>query len=535
MSWMRAADPYTMNDHHHIRTIYFHRILIASCVALLAGGCPVNEALPPVDPTNPTQTPGGDPTSDVSQPPPPAPSDPQISVQFESSIPAGSRGTLDASASSDADGDALSFFWEQTGGLSVMLSDVTAPVATFVAPQVLVAETLAFRLRVSDGKKTIERTLTIVVTPGPFHGARTSWVADTENMNADIHWRLPSRAFLEAERAGWGPTGLEWIVMNPSVIPNGRHDIAYELSGAGRTGTIAFAMNLFNYSFATSARLMGDKYRTIAIDVLDGEAVPLFNGWLAAEETGAGGITGRYDLELLGAWRAADESNYYTELNLMLPNGDWAGVERAGWAPQGLERIAFARETPLADGNYSIISETHGNGRTASVSFHYKLLNFGFSTRQSMLGGERRIIGLDVRNGVANVLFNGWLSAGESGAGGLTSQRPLQAIGAWREGSDDVHVDVNIQMPNGTYLDERGVSGGRQGYAHIYLDGVTLPDGIYRFSMSLNGGGRTGRVTYRAKLLNWQFERTEVMLGGTQREIQVWIANGVVTQVNSNW
>jgi hypothetical protein len=200
-----------------------------------------------------------------------------------------------------------------------------------------------------------------------------------------------------------------------------------------------------------------------------------------------------------------------------------------------LERIAFARETPLADGNYSIISETHGNGRTASVSFHYKLLNFGFSTRQSMLGGERRIIGLDVRNGVANVLFNGWLSAGESGAGGLTSQRPLQAIGAWREGSDDVHVDVNIQMPNGTYLDERGVSGGRQGYAHIYLDGVTLPDGIYRFSMSLNGGGRTGRVTYRAKLLNWQFERTEVMLGGTQREIQVWIANGVVTQVNSNW
>lgn len=521
-----------------IRTDRSSWLLIAGAVALLMGGCPtdnlrfVNDN---DDNTNATPNTGENPGTDPNLAQPPADSGPRIAVQFESNVLAGAVVVLDASASTDVDGDTVSFFWQQTGGLDVVLSSTSTPVVTFIAPQVLVAETLTFRLRVSDGGKQVERTLSIVVSPGPFEGARTSWVADSEQMNADIDWRLPSHARLEVSRSHWSLSGVESIAVNPSVLPNGRHDIIYSLSGAGRTGAIAFAMKLFSFDFAVNARLAGEKFRVIAIDVLDGVAVPLFNGWLAAEETGAGSITGRYDVEILGAWRDADAGDVHTDLHLWLPNRNWADVDRAGWAPQGLERIVLARGTTLADGNYTIISEIHGQGRTANVAFYYKLLNFGFNTRQTMLGDQRRIIGLDVRNGVANVIFNGWLPAGEPGSGGLTSERKLQVVGAWRDGSNDVHIDVHVQMPDGSFLGKRDGGWARQGYEHIFLDEAALPDGIYRFSMTLNGSGQTGRVTYRAKLLNWQFERTEVMLGGTQREFQVQVANGVVIQVISNW
>ncbi len=61
--------------------------------------------------------------------------------------------TLDGSASSDADGDALSYVWSQTGGATVSLSGSNGVQATFDAPDVGVGSSvdLTFELRVSDG------------------------------------------------------------------------------------------------------------------------------------------------------------------------------------------------------------------------------------------------------------------------------------------------------------------------------------------------------------------------------------------------
>ena len=61
--------------------------------------------------------------------------------------------TLDGSASSDPDGDALSYSWTQTAGASVILSNASAAQASFESPDVGIGNstTLTFQLRVGDG------------------------------------------------------------------------------------------------------------------------------------------------------------------------------------------------------------------------------------------------------------------------------------------------------------------------------------------------------------------------------------------------
>lgn len=58
--------------------------------------------------------------------------------------------TLDASASDDTDGDAVTYRWEQVSGPPVMISDVTSPKPSFVAPDVTEDAVIKFYLTVTD-------------------------------------------------------------------------------------------------------------------------------------------------------------------------------------------------------------------------------------------------------------------------------------------------------------------------------------------------------------------------------------------------
>ncbi len=82
--------------------------------------------------------------------------------------------TLDGSASSDPDNDALTYLW--TAPTEIVLSSATVANPTFGAPNVATPTTYSFTLVVSDGKLRSTATVTITVTPVPtaIHSYDTS-------------------------------------------------------------------------------------------------------------------------------------------------------------------------------------------------------------------------------------------------------------------------------------------------------------------------------------------------------------------------
>src|SRR5918995_3079214 len=90
---------------------------------------------------------------------------PTASAGADQTVKEGSIVTLDASASTDSNGDTLTYSWAQTAGTDVTLSDNSAAKPTFTAPTISTTqEILSFELTVNDGKGgTSKDSVTIVV------------------------------------------------------------------------------------------------------------------------------------------------------------------------------------------------------------------------------------------------------------------------------------------------------------------------------------------------------------------------------------
>jgi MYXO-CTERM domain-containing protein len=85
----------------------------------------------------------------------------------DQAVLAGSLVQLDASSSSDPDGDALSYTWKQNAGAAVDLLAGQTPTPVFLAPEVAAPTLFTFEVTAGDGKGSSSDTVDVVVKPKP--------------------------------------------------------------------------------------------------------------------------------------------------------------------------------------------------------------------------------------------------------------------------------------------------------------------------------------------------------------------------------
>lgn len=99
--------------------------------------------------------------------PAPANQPPLADAGAHRTVDGGTPATLDGGASRDPDGRIASYFWEQTAGPAVALSNPASANPSFTAPAVAQATDLGFRLTVTDDRgATASAVVTIRVVPG---------------------------------------------------------------------------------------------------------------------------------------------------------------------------------------------------------------------------------------------------------------------------------------------------------------------------------------------------------------------------------
>ena len=93
--------------------------------------------------------------------------EPTADAGADQTVNEGAAVTLDATGSSDPDGDSLSYSWTVTddAGTGVTLSDASVAQPTFTAPDVQSQTTLNFEVEVSDGTATDTDSVNVIVQP----------------------------------------------------------------------------------------------------------------------------------------------------------------------------------------------------------------------------------------------------------------------------------------------------------------------------------------------------------------------------------
>ncbi|HVT35772.1 MAG TPA: GH92 family glycosyl hydrolase, partial [Nevskiaceae bacterium] len=109
-----------------------------------------------------TGTATGSSTGGTTGSPPPADTAPVAHAGAAQVVDENLAVVLNGSASSDADGDPLSYAWTQTGGPAVTLSGADGAAPQFTSPEVADDSTLDFQLTVSDGRGGSSSDLTHV-------------------------------------------------------------------------------------------------------------------------------------------------------------------------------------------------------------------------------------------------------------------------------------------------------------------------------------------------------------------------------------
>lgn len=180
--------------------------------------------------------------------------------------------TLNASASTDPDGDPLTCAWTQVLGPVVTLSAPDAKKTTFTAPKVAGDTTLEFKLTVSDGKHEANDDVTVIVND---RTPPTWTVSNNIGVNDDIvnHFDEsvdPSSlaltgnlaALIKSQKWSSTTTADDTLTLTPSVDgwQSGLQGLTVSVantSGNAATSTATFAIRLNFNDFQPASVVIG--------------------------------------------------------------------------------------------------------------------------------------------------------------------------------------------------------------------------------------------------------------------------------------
>lgn len=101
---------------------------------------------------------------------------PVINISAPSSASADTIVRLDASGTTDAEDDVLTFNWQFAGGTTVSLNNATSAVATFTVPRVFEQAQANFVVTVSDGRATSQQMVTVTFEPEEKSSGSMPWL-----------------------------------------------------------------------------------------------------------------------------------------------------------------------------------------------------------------------------------------------------------------------------------------------------------------------------------------------------------------------
>lgn len=252
---------------------------------------------------------------------------------------AGDQVTLNGSDSSDPEGDALTYSWEQIEGSSVSLQDADTPTPTFTAASVDAKQTLRFELTVSDGNSANTDTVAVTVRPEPKLKLEAQGATTAAGSNATVTFTVSNEG--SSSRAGildvgtlpanwtvvnhaddggvWKPSETTWlwqtIGANESVEPSltvripedaqqGNYTIATTLKNADGEVAQDVVVVTVNDELSVLEAIAGDDGKIGDFDML--EAIEYWRNGEIVPGTGGKTISDLQMLEVIEHWRTGE-------------------------------------------------------------------------------------------------------------------------------------------------------------------------------------------------------------------------------------
>ncbi|MFK7742254.1 MAG: PKD domain-containing protein, partial [Planctomycetota bacterium] len=180
--------------------------------------------------------------------------------------------TLDATGSTDPEGQGLTYSWTQTAGPSVSLDDANAAQPTLSAPEAAGSYTLTFKVAASDGTTTTYDTVVVTVNADDDAPTANAGASQTVSENATV--KLDATGSTDPEGQGltytWTQTSGPAITLDDPnaaqptfVAPNatGKYRIHFQLDVSDGTTTTSdiVAVTVFGFDDAPTANAGPDQ------------------------------------------------------------------------------------------------------------------------------------------------------------------------------------------------------------------------------------------------------------------------------------